>query len=179
MDITNPVWRSSPVPPPWPCESWKATNEEVSKLKRCSVVAGPWDSDQRVTVLARPGSGCGRRACRLAVGRLASAGSRLYEVVDVQSWAPVGCFFPWRTGRLTVGRNMRCDSHSSSLRVNEYEGKKWRHYWGLWFYWVRLEFMRQGIAGWPSRVWRRVHITSTVALRVVKGDGKGTHCLGI
>jgi hypothetical protein len=28
--------------------------------------------------------------------------------------------------------------------------------------------MRQGIADWPSRVWRRVRITSTVALRVVK-----------
>jgi hypothetical protein len=43
-------------------------------------------------------------------------------------------------------------------------------------YSVRLEFMRQGIADWPSRVWRRVPITCTVALRIVKGDGKGTQC---
>jgi hypothetical protein len=32
--------------------------------------------------------------------------------------------------------------------------------------------MRQGIPDWPSRVRRRVRIISTVALRVVKGDGK-------
>jgi hypothetical protein len=37
-------------------------------------------------------------------------------------------------------------------------------------YSVRLEFMRQGIADWPSRVWRRVQITSAVALRVVKAS---------
>jgi hypothetical protein len=36
--------------------------------------------------------------------------------------------------------------------------------------------MLQGIADWPSRVWRRVRITSTIALRVAKGDGKGTQC---
>jgi hypothetical protein len=35
-----------------------------------------------------------------------------------------------------------------------------------------LEFMHQGIADWHARVWRRVQITSTVVLRVVKGDGK-------
>jgi hypothetical protein len=42
-------------------------------------------------------------------------------------------------------------------------------------YSVGIEFMRQGIADWPSRVWRRVGITSTVALRVVKG----TQCLAV
>jgi hypothetical protein len=47
------------------------------------------------------------------------------------------------------------------------------------FYSVRLEFMHQGIADWLSRVWRRVRITSTVALRVVKVNGKGTQCRGI
>jgi hypothetical protein len=43
---------------------------------------------------------------------------------------------------------------------------------------VHREFMRQGIADWPSRVWRRVRITSTLTLRVVKCDGKGTQCRG-
>jgi hypothetical protein len=46
-------------------------------------------------------------------------------------------------------------------------------------YSVHLEFMRQGVADLPSMVWRRVKITSTVALRVVKGDGKETQCLGV
>jgi hypothetical protein len=32
--------------------------------------------------------------------------------------------------------------------------------------------MHQGITDWPSRVWRRVRITSTIALRIVKGYGK-------
>jgi hypothetical protein len=45
-------------------------------------------------------------------------------------------------------------------------------------YSVHLKFMRQGIEDWPSRMWRRVKITSTVALRIVKGDGKGTQCRG-
>jgi hypothetical protein len=49
----------------------------------------------------------------------------------------------------------------------------------LYFVLVCLEFMRQGIADGPSRVWRRVQITSTVALRVVKGDEKGTQWRGI
>jgi hypothetical protein len=44
---------------------------------------------------------------------------------------------------------------------------------------VRLEFTRQDMAHWLSRVWSRVRITSTVALRVVKGDGKGTQCRGV
>jgi hypothetical protein len=48
----------------------------------------------------------------------------------------------------------------------------------LCLYSVGLEFMRLGIVDWPSRVWTRVRITSTVALRIVKGDGKGTQCLG-
>jgi hypothetical protein len=38
--------------------------------------------------------------------------------------------------------------------------------------------MRQGISDWPSRVWRRVRITSTIALKVVKNDGMGTQCWG-
>jgi hypothetical protein len=42
-----------------------------------------------------------------------------------------------------------------------------------------LEFMRQGIADRTSRAWRRIRITSIVALQVVKGDGKGTQCLGV
>jgi hypothetical protein len=42
------------------------------------------------------------------------------------------------------------------------------------FYSIRLEIMHRVIADWLSRVWRRVRITSTVALRVVKSDGKGT-----
>jgi hypothetical protein len=48
----------------------------------------------------------------------------------------------------------------------------------LCFYSVSLEFMRQGIADWPSMMQRRVRIASTVALRIVKGDGKGTQCRG-
>jgi hypothetical protein len=40
-------------------------------------------------------------------------------VVKVWSRAPDGCFVPGRTGRLTVGRNMRIDSTSSCLRGNE------------------------------------------------------------
>jgi hypothetical protein len=39
-------------------------------------------------------------------------------------------------------------------------------------YSVRRADMRQGTADWPSRVWSRVRITSTVALEIVKGDGK-------
>jgi hypothetical protein len=46
-------------------------------------------------------------------------------------------------------------------------------------YSVRLEIMRQDIADWPSSVWRRVRITSTIALGVVKGDGKGIQCRGV
>jgi hypothetical protein len=38
--------------------------------------------------------------------------------------------------------------------------------------------MREGKADWPSRVWRRVRITSTVALQIVKADRKGTQCQG-
>jgi hypothetical protein len=38
--------------------------------------------------------------------------------------------------------------------------------------------MHQGIADWPSRVRRKVYITSTLALRVVKANGKGTHLRG-
>jgi hypothetical protein len=44
--------------------------------------------------------------------------------------------------------------------------------------WPAIGFIRQGIAAWPSRVWRRVRITSTIDLRVVKSDGKGTQCRG-
>jgi hypothetical protein len=50
-------------------------------------------------------------------------------VVEVWSWTADGCFFPGRTCRLTVGRNMRLDLTSSRLRGNEYERKKWRHCW--------------------------------------------------
>jgi hypothetical protein len=39
-------------------------------------------------------------------------------------------------------------------------------------YSVHLEFMLQVIADWPSRVWRRVQITYTLALPVVKGGGR-------
>jgi hypothetical protein len=37
------------------------------------------------------------------------------------------------------------------------------------FYSVCLEFMPKGITDWLSMVWRRVRITSTLTLRVVKG----------
>jgi hypothetical protein len=91
-------------------------------------------------------------------------------VVEVWSWAPDGCFVPRRTDRLDVGRNMRLDSTSSRMRDTVVGGV---------LYSVYFEFMRQGIVQWPSRAWRWVPITSTVALRVVKGDGKGTQCLGV
>jgi hypothetical protein len=85
-----------------------------------------------------------------------------------------------RTGPLTVGRNMRLDSTSSCLRCNKYESKKnGSTVGGGALNSVRLEFVHQGISDGPSRVRRRVRITSTVALRVVGSYEKGTQCLGV
>jgi hypothetical protein len=46
-------------------------------------------------------------------------------------------------------------------------------------YWAYLEFICQGIADWPSRVWRRVRITSAIALRILIGDRKETRAWGV
>jgi hypothetical protein len=101
--------------------------------------------------------------------RLSDSGANL--VVDLR-WV-----VPGRTGRLTVGSNLRLDQFMPA-RQGIQKQKVEALLGGGVLYLVRLEFRGQGIADWPSRVWRRVRIT-TVALRVVGGDGKGTQCLGL
>jgi hypothetical protein len=102
IDISNPMWRRGQVPPPWPCESWKATKgsheSETVECGRGPAGLGP--------VLLSGGGGAHRRA------------RDCLTVVEVWSCAPDGCFVPGRTGRLTVGRNMRLGSASLCLRGN-------------------------------------------------------------
>jgi hypothetical protein len=114
------MWRRGRVPPPWPCESWEATKGK-SRTRDDGVWSRvPRNSDTRSTALARAGNGCGRRTRPLVGGgRPASASPRL----SVYQWWKSECFVPGRTGRLTIGRNMRLDSTSSCPRGNEYERK--------------------------------------------------------
>jgi hypothetical protein len=62
--------------------------------------------------------------------------------------APGGCFAPGRTGRLTVGRNMRLDSTRlvHACATTNTNPKSEGTVRGGVLYSVRLEFMRQGIA---------------------------------
>jgi hypothetical protein len=172
------MWRRGRVPPPWPCKSWKATKREVSNLETTECGRRSRETRTRDYLLWRgPAAVVGGKPVLTSVGGGRGAYQRARDsltVVEIWSWAPDGCCLQGRTGRLTVCRNMRLDSTSSCLRGNEYELKKWSTIRGGVLYSVFLEFMRQGIADWSSRVWRRVRITSTLALRIVKGDGKGT-----
>jgi hypothetical protein len=162
------------VPPPWPCESREATKWKVSNLRRRSVVAGPAGLGPAAVVGGGPvfwfggGGGAPHRRARDCL-----------TVMKVWSWAPDGCFVQGRAGRLTVCRNMRPDSSSSCLRGNEYERKKRKHCWGRSFV-----FVPPGIyASRNSRLaLQDVEADSNHLHRspwVVKGDGKGTQCLGV
>jgi hypothetical protein len=50
----SPAWRRGRIPLPQPCESEGVTKREVSNLKQ-------WDSDPRMTALARANSNCKRQ----------------------------------------------------------------------------------------------------------------------
>jgi hypothetical protein len=97
-------------------------------------------------------------------------------VAEVWSCAADECVVPCRIGRLTVGRNMKLDQFlptRQQLRTQKVEALlRWCFVFGPPRIYASMD------SKLPSRVRRRVRITSTVALRVVKGDGKGTQCLG-
>jgi hypothetical protein len=68
----------------------------------------PWDSDPRMTALARTSSNCKRQTHSLVRESAPHQQTRnCLTVIKIWSWSPDGCFIPRQTGRLTVGRNIR------------------------------------------------------------------------
>jgi hypothetical protein len=181
MDITYPMWRLVWVPPPLSCESWVATEGEASYLRQWSVVAGTagtaglgpesdcaGEARQRLWAADPVLSSCGvvaPRFCLPAIGCHWWKSGRGPEMGalfrgGLANWSSV---VSWDlTQPVLAGAAMNTNAKIGATGV------------GCVLYSVSLDFMRQGmIADWYSRVWRGVRITSIVALRVVKGDGKG------
>jgi hypothetical protein len=69
-----------------------------------------WDSDQKMTALARTSRNCKQTRPLIREGAQNQQTRNCQTKIKIWLYAPDGCFIPRQTGRLTVGHNIKLDS---------------------------------------------------------------------